>query len=82
MGFFVSDDRKCTDKWLLTLAQFEVTDVSISNTPSDFLSSGDPQGGRCLSGVMCMFRIGAKGQMGKHHFLKLPHMASFFISFL
>lgn len=37
MGLFMSKHRKCMGKWLLTLAQFEVTGVSISAIMLQFL---------------------------------------------
>lgn len=66
----MSKHRKCIDKWLLTLAQFEVTRVSISAIMLQFLwtfshpAAGDHHGGRYLSVVMCMFQIRTKGQTG------------------
>lgn len=79
MGLFMSKHRKCVDKWLLTLAQFEVTRVSISAIMLQFLwtlshpASGDHHRGRRLSGVMCMFQIRTKGQMGTSLPQAFPH---------
>lgn len=76
------------DKWLLTVAQFEVTRVSISAIMLQLLwtfshpATGGHHRGHHLSGVMCVFQIRTKGLTGEHHFLRLSHESSSYISFL